>query len=122
MNPGMVAGRGNDVHVALLRGINLRGRRLPMKDLAALFREAGCNEVRTYIQSGNVVFEAGPAQARRVPALVSRGIMDRFGFDAPIVTRTAAQMEKVASRNPFLGGGADSKTLHVVFLRDRPNG
>ena len=63
MNPGMVAGRGNDVHVALLRGINLRGRRLPMKDLAALFREAGCNEVRTYIQSGNVVFEArsGPS-------------------------------------------------------------
>ena len=47
-------------NVALLRGINVGGRnKLPMADLAAMFREEGCDDVRTYIQSGNVVFRAG---------------------------------------------------------------
>ncbi len=119
MNPKKTSGEG--IHVALLRGINLGGRRLPMKDLAALFRDAGCDDVRTYIQSGNVVFEARPALARRVPAFVSQAIADRFGFEAPMVTRTANEMEDVARHNPFLKAGADSKTLHVVFLQDRPS-
>ncbi|MGH9388723.1 MAG: DUF1697 domain-containing protein, partial [Vicinamibacteria bacterium] len=53
--------------MALLRGINLGGKnRLPMKDLAAMFTEGGCESVATYIQSGNVVFEASPALARRI--------------------------------------------------------
>jgi uncharacterized protein (DUF1697 family) len=119
--PSARASRDKPVHVALLRGVNLGGRRLPMKDLAAMFRDAGCGDVRTYIQSGNVVFEARPALARQVPALVSEAITDRFGFEAPIVTRTAAEMEDVASHNPFLKAGADPKTLHVVFLQDRPS-
>ena len=50
-------------HVALLRGINVGGKNvLPMKDLAEMFADAGCTNVRTYIQSGNVIFEA-PAGA-----------------------------------------------------------
>src|SRR5262252_3588663 len=46
------------VHVALLRGINLGARQIPMKKLAEIFAEAGCRDVKTYIQSGNVVFRA----------------------------------------------------------------
>src|SRR5688572_31640275 len=68
-------------HVALLRGINLGSRRLPMKDLARIFEAAGCAEVRTYIQSGNVVYRAGAELARRVPALVAAAIAERFGYD-----------------------------------------
>ena len=56
-------------NVALLRGINVGGKnKLPMADLAAMFREAGCDDVRTYIQSGNVVFRAGPALAGDIPS------------------------------------------------------
>lgn len=109
-------------HIALLRGINVGGKhRLPMKDLAEIFREAGCAEVRTYIQSGNVVFRAEDALAERIPALVAEAIAERFGFAAPVVTRTAAELEDVAVSNPFLEDGADPKTLHVVFLADRPS-
>ena len=110
----------NARHVALLRGINIGGNRLPMKRLAAMFVEAGCEEVRTYIASGNVVFAASSALARRIPSLISASIRDEFGFEPPIVTRTAAQMEAIVAANPFVGTGVDEKTLHVVFLADVP--
>lgn len=109
------------VHVALLRGINVGGKnRLPMKDLAEIFQAAGCTGVRTYIQSGNVVFRAGPALAKKVPALVSAAIGTRFGFAPVLVTRTAAQLEEAARRNPFLARGEDPRVLHLGFLLDTP--
>lgn len=107
-------------YLALLRGINLGSRRLPMKDLAAMFRDAGCEDVRTYIQSGNVVYQVDAALAGGVPDFVRAVIADRFGFDLPVVTRTAAEIDTVVKGNPFLELGADPKTLHVAFLQNRP--
>lgn len=109
------------VHIALLRGINLGGtNRLPMKDLIAMFRDLGCKDVRTYIQSGNVVFRAETALARRLPALITEAVSGSFGLKVPVVTRTAAELEGVANNNPFLEDGADTNALHVMFLLDRP--
>ena len=109
------------VHVAFLRGINVGGKHsLPMTALASLFTESGCADVRTYIQSGNVLFTAATPLARRVPALVAAGISKRFGFEAPVVTRTAAQLAAIAKNNPFLRDAPDPKFLHVVFLADPP--
>ncbi|HJU87495.1 MAG TPA: DUF1697 domain-containing protein [Gemmatimonadota bacterium] len=108
-------------HVALLRGINLGRRRLPMKDLAAIFEETGAADVRTYIQSGNVVYRASAALARRMPVLVEAAIAERFGFDAPVVTRTAAELAAVVRANPYLDEAeANPKSVHVGFLRDEP--
>ncbi|HEU4464537.1 MAG TPA: DUF1697 domain-containing protein, partial [Gemmatimonadota bacterium] len=110
-----------DVHVALLRGVNLGKRRLPMKDLARIFEDAGCADVRTYIQSGNVVYRAGTGLARRVPDLVEAAIAARFGYDAPIVTRTAAELAAVVRANPYPDQAeANPKSVHVGFLRDKP--
>ena len=110
-----------DVHVALLRGINLGGKnRLPMKDLAAMFTDAGCGSITTYIQSGNVVFEAPPVLARRIPARIEKAIADRFGYRVPVVTRTGAELHKVVRGNPFLRAGAEAGTLHVAFLARPP--
>ncbi len=111
-------------HVALLRGINVGGKnKLLMRDLAAMFSEAGCDEVRTYIQSGNVVFRAGPALVRRVPDLVSEAIAARFGYRVPVVTRTAGELAAIIPANPFPGVAAEVgrlSQLHVGFLADRP--
>jgi uncharacterized protein (DUF1697 family) len=85
-----------------------------------MFRDAGCDEVRTYIQSGNVVFEANAALAGRVPALVARAIARKFHFDSPIAIRTVAELGAVVRNNPFLKHGADLKALHVAFLLDTP--
>jgi uncharacterized protein (DUF1697 family) len=104
-----------------LRGINVAGKnRLAMKDLVAMFAEAGCGEVLTYIQSGNVVFRATEARASRVPAVIAATISDRLGFRAPVIMRTAGELRAIARDNPFLRPGADAEALHVMFLADRP--
>ena len=69
----------------------------------------GCGDARTCIQSGNVLFTAGTALARRIPALIAAGISKRFGFEAPVVTRTAAELAAIARNNPFLRDGPDPK-------------
>lgn len=119
-------------YVALLRGINVGGRNLlPMKDLNALFVAAGCDDVATYIQSGNVIFRADPALAARLPDAVEKSVLDRFGFRVPVVIRTGADLERVARSNPFLvaeagdardgGGEVDLARIHVAFLADAPD-
>jgi len=114
--------KGVGTHVALLRGINVGGKnRVTMEDLVALFADAGCGDVRTYIQSGNVVFQARATVAKRVPNLVAAVISDRFGYRVPVVTRTAEEISDVVRDNPFLGPGADTNQLHVAFLADVPS-
>ena len=108
-------------YVALLRGINVGGKnKLPMVELAALFTEAGCSAVRTYIQSGNVVFGVAPGQAERLPELIARRIAERFDIRVPVVLRSAEQIREVARGNPFLEAGADLDALHVAFLASKP--
>jgi uncharacterized protein (DUF1697 family) len=108
-------------YLALLRGINVGGKnKLPMRDLIAMFVDAGCNNVRTYIQSGNVVFDADPDAPARLPGLVAAAIADRFGYRTPVILRTAEQVGRVVSGNPFLRAGAPEETLHVMFLANQP--
>lgn len=107
--------------LALLRGVNVGGKnRLAMKELAELLAQAGLAEVRTYIQSGNVLFRAPSAQAHALPGLVSGAIAKRFGLSVPVVLRSAAELAKVARSNPFLETGADPEALHVAFLAAEP--
>lgn len=109
-------------HVALLRGINVGGRHvLPMKDLVELFVVAGCEDVRTYIQSGNVVFSAGAALARRVPALIQASILERFGFEARVVLRKADELRAAVEANPFADvASRDPKKVHLALLSKPP--
>ena len=111
------------VIVALLRGINVGGKnRLPMKELAALFVDAGCDDVRTYIQSGNVVFRTGPAVGEEISSIISASILSRFGYRVPVITRTAREFQTIVQANPFVEAGADADKLHVFFLADLPDG
>jgi uncharacterized protein (DUF1697 family) len=111
----------NDVHVALLRGINLGGRnRLPMEQLRGLFEEAGCEDVRSYIQSGNVVFHAPPDLARRVPGRIKDAVAEQYGLDVPVILRSGDELASAAAENPFLKQGADERGLHVMFLSEEP--
>ncbi len=108
-------------HVALLRGINVGGKnKLPMADLVSLFSEAGCTDVCTYVQSGNVVFRALAAALPKLPGLLARRIEERFGLQVPVVLRSAEQFRRVVAENPFLEAGADPARLHVAFLADLP--
>ncbi len=109
-------------NLALLRGINVGGKNvLPMKDLTQIFLDAGCSDVRTYIQSGNVIFRAAPRLLDSLPDGITRGIAGRFGYQIPVVLRTDKQLAEAISKNPFVKPGADVKPLHVLFLADLPS-
>ena len=120
-----IADRGDKtgVNVALLRGINVGGKnKLRMKDLTAIFGDMGCVDVRTYIQSGNVLFRADQTLASGVASLISNEVLSRFGFQVPVVTRTALELQDIVQANPFVEAGVDADKLHIAFLADLPNG
>ena len=110
----------NDRDVAFLRGINVGGKNIvPMKELVALFVEAGCTEVATYIQSGNVVFRARPGALKSLPAKLEGAVRARFGLTVPVVVRTGAELRRAMTENPFLAR-EDPAHLHVAFLAHVP--
>ena len=108
--------------LALLRGINVGGKnKVPMKQLVEVFVDAGCSDVRTYIQSGNVVFSLGPALAESISARLATAIAERFGYEIPVLLRTAEQLRDVIRGNPFLEAAIPEDELHVLFLSGLPD-
>jgi len=100
----------------LLRGVNLGPRnRVPMAELRAALEEAGFEDVKTYLQSGNVVLssKAKPEQTARK---VERLVQEAFGLEIPVVARTGAQLARVVARNPLGDVATDPKRYQVSFL------
>lgn len=109
------------LHVAFLRAVNLGPtNKIPMKDLTKIFEAAGAADVRTVLNSGNVVFAAPAAKVPRIVRAVRAAITRDHGFDAPIVVRSASELAKVLRDNPFLRAKVDPDELHVSFLEEAP--
>jgi uncharacterized protein (DUF1697 family) len=108
-------------HILLLRGINLGARnRIAMPELRDALKEAGFADVRTYLQSGNVVL-AGGAKGESLAGMVHALIEQAFGLDIAVVTRTSAQLAKVVERNPLGKIAKDPKRYQVSFLEAKPS-
>jgi len=103
--------------VALLRGINVgTAKRVAMADLRALFEELGYGDVRTLLNSGNVVFTA-PAFAKSDPAArIQKALLARTGVQARVLTRTAAELERAVAKNPLLDVATNPSRHLVAFL------
>ena len=111
----------SETHIALLRGINVGGKnKLPMSELTAIFNDAGAGNIRTYIQSGNVVFTADNATIDGLTNAVSDGIANRMGMKIPIIIRTQPELEAAVHQSPYRSRTENPKELHVVFLKDSP--
>jgi uncharacterized protein (DUF1697 family) len=107
--------------IALLRGVNVVGKRkLLMKDLAALLERDGLRAVRTYIQSGNVVFDSASGSARALEARIVRLILAHAGFTTRVLVLSPAQLGGAVRGNPFSQAERDHKALHLFFLSARP--
>lgn len=109
-----------ETYVALLRGINVGGRNsLPMKELATLLAALGCREVRTYIQSGNVVLLSDKAPAK-LSAEIGAKIQTSRGFEPHVLLLTASDFRQAVDNNPFSIQEGDAKSLHLGFLDGVP--
>ena len=107
------------IYVALLRGINVGGKaKVPMAALRDVCRSAGCEDVATYIQSGNVVLTS-KLSAEKLRTALEAAIAAEFGFTPAVMIRTAKEMAAVVDRNPY--PGTDEKALHVGFLHAPPD-
>lgn len=108
--------------VALLRGINVGGRNiLPMDELRALLEDLGLEDVRTYIQTGNVVFRSESVdEPRRLARRIAAVIEESRGFEPRVLVIEIETLRRALKSNPFPEAESEPKTLHLYFLEAEP--
>jgi len=119
-----VTASGNKMirYVAFLRAINVAGQKLiKMEELARIFTAAGLKNVRTYIQSGNVIFDAKQASALALRRKIEIALQKVLGYEVTVMIQSLADIEEIVRRNPFqkIKTGAEA-AVYVVFLSDEP--
>ena len=106
-------------YVALLRAVNVGGCKLPMAELREVCAGLGWKNVATYIQSGNVVFEAA-GKPDALEAALEQAVTARFGFERPVIVRSAQQWAGYASGSPFPEQEADRANVLLLGLAKAP--
>ncbi|MGB7824396.1 MAG: DUF1697 domain-containing protein [Candidatus Sulfotelmatobacter sp.] len=110
------------IYVSMLRGINVGGhKKMKMDQLRASIETLGLEQVKTYIQSGNVVFKTGKISPSALSKRIEEKLLGEFGFSVSVVSRTIDEMSRAIANNPFLRErGIDAEKLHVTFLSEAP--
>lgn len=109
-------------YIALLRGINVSGqKKIPMADLRKELATAGFQNVQTYIQSGNVVFESDIDDLEDHSMKMNGVIQKTFGFDVPILVLPQTDFHSIPEVNSWLTDDVDTKSLYVGFLYELPS-
>jgi len=113
----------NNTYIALMRGINVSGqKKILMADLRTYLEESSFYNVRTYIQSGNIIFESEIANVGEITEKIKSVIKDRYGFDVPTLVRTKQYLLDVVKSNPFVEQTEEnSKRIYLTFLDKYPD-
>jgi len=109
--------------IALLRGINVSGRRaVHMTDLKRSFEELGFENVSTYGQSGNVIFDCRHTEVAQLARRIEEKLGDAFGFSTNVIIRTQQELERILEHNPLIHEqDVAIDKLYVTFLLDAPD-
>ena len=108
------------MYIGLLQGINIGSKkRIRMEDLRSLIAALEGEDVRTYVNSGNVVFSHRHTDVAALEREMETALREQIGVDVPVIIRTGQDLARVIADNPF-PDATDPKTLHVLFLRDKP--
>jgi uncharacterized protein (DUF1697 family) len=108
-------------YIALFRGINVGGKnKLPMKELVVLLQDFGFENVTTYIQSGNVVFNGKDNDNTHLSIQISKIINEKYGFETSTMILELKELEDVISKNPFTEAELKPESLHLGFLAGKP--
>ena len=106
------------IYVALLRGINVGGKNsLPMQKLRDMLAALGCEDIKTYIQSGNAVFRSDDERAL-LSSKIEVAVDEKFGFAPTVLLLTIDDYHSILAANPFPDAVDDPKSLHVSFLAE----
>lgn len=107
--------------IAILRGVNVGGKRkMLMADLRKVCEELGWQNVKTYIQSGNLIFDA-EGEYSDLESSLEKAIINAFGFDVPVIIRDAGELQALVLNSPFYTAEAEISTLHLTFLKEKPS-
>lgn len=106
--------------VALLRGVNVGGVRVGMADLRRLVADLGHEDVKTYLQSGNVVFGSSVRDAEALARGIEQALAGELGVTVPVLVRSGRELAAVAGGNPYADREDDPTRLLVAFLATAP--
>ena len=111
-----------ETYIALLRGINVSGqKKIKMAELRSHLAELNYKELKTYIQSGNVVFQTDILPAPELEQQIGNKIKEKYDFEVPVLVKSASEMQDIFNRNPFLPAKIDELNyLLVTMLSDQP--
>jgi uncharacterized protein (DUF1697 family) len=110
------------IYISMIRGINVGGqKKMKMDQLRESLEILGFEQVRTYVQSGNVIFQAAKCSPIDLSRKIAQRILSDFGYSVPVISKTAEEIDKTIKNNPFVKkAGIDSSKLHVTFLSEVP--
>jgi uncharacterized protein (DUF1697 family) len=92
-----------ETYISLLRGINVSGKHLiKMEDLRNLLTQAGLLQIKTYIQSGNLVYQSSERNIESLNGIIEKTIFNNYKFEVPVITLKLNDLEKARDENPFL--------------------
>ena len=113
---------GKKTYISLLRGINVSGQKMiKMSELASLYESIGFGNVRTYVQSGNVIFESTINDPVKIQNKIEKGLEANFGYQVKVIIRTPDEIKEIIKKNPFIKKpGVDIIRLYVSFLSNVP--
>ncbi len=107
-------------YVALLRGINVTGKNMiKMETLRGTFVALGFKNVKSYINSGNLIFETAKTDDGKLAKKIHDAIQEDFGFDISVMVRPMAEIEEIVAYDPFKGQFESHKDVHVFFLNEK---
>lgn len=110
-----------NTYIALLRGINVgRKNSLPMKELLALLEDIGARKVRTYIQSGNAVFQSAEENPSQLSKRLAAAIKKRHDYEPYVLIIGLDAIKRAMAENPFPEAEAYPSSLHLGFLASTP--
>ncbi|RAO14468.1 DUF1697 domain-containing protein [Micromonospora noduli] len=107
-------------YVALLRGVNVGTTRLAMADLRRIVTDLGHEDVKTYLQSGNVAFGSTVRDAEKLAVGIARALTDELALTVPVLVRSGRELAAIAGGNPYADREDDPTRLLVAFLATAP--
>lgn len=109
-------------YIAIIRGINVGGHhKVNMKELREAMEKNKFKDVRTYIQSGNIVFRSALKKIESIETSLSKLLKATFDVNVPVIVRDEKEWKRTIKRNPFLGRTEDLTKLLVTFLSEMPS-